>query len=491
MLQIKKLFLIVLTSIFAIEFTSWIGFSFTATMPLFWLVAILITGFLTWRRLEYGLTILLTELCIGSQGYLLWIWLDGNKISLRIGLFAIVFVVGLLQHFQLQTLKARRKTLWPFYMLAVFVALGALLGFVRNSTSNAFFDLNGWLYSGLLLILASSQINVRLEQILTVLTAATTWLCVKTIAVLFMFSHALVFLHEPFYDWIRDTRVGEITYITGTLFRIFFQSHLYVGIGLLIALALLLHQQITNQNLRRLAWLYVWLSSLTIVISQSRSFWVGGLVALFFLFALAKYNGTTWKRIGVYLTILVALLLSHYVTLNLITGNSAALIDRFRGLNDAASSSRMQQLEPLWTEIIKHPIIGSGFGTQITYQSNDPRVLVNNPDGWHTTYAFEWGYLDIWLKIGALGLFAYLIVLGNILQMMIKKTTEQRIVFSGLIAGLIFLIVTNMFSPYLNHPLGIGYLLLLQVILHLIHTARSIATASTAGVLPACAGMTD
>jgi len=87
----------------------------------------------------------------------------------------------------------------------------------------------------------------------------------------------------------------------------------------------------------------------------------------------------------------------------------------------------------------------------------------------YTTYAFEWGYLDIWFKIGLLGLLSYLFWLGIIFKKGISyyktsPTIEIKTITLGLLFGLIALIITNIFTPYLNHPLGIGYLLLLSAV---------------------------
>ena len=116
---------------------------------------------------------------------------------------------------------------------------------------------------------------------------------------------------------------------------------------------------------------------------------------------------------------------------------------------EEALISRWQLWGPLFNETLRHPILGSGWAQKITYQSADPRTA-----GDYTTYSFEWGYLDIALKIGFLGLLIYLVFLVKLLY------TKQRTIFDlGLILGAIAIAITSFFSPYLNHPLGIGYLI--------------------------------
>ncbi len=137
--------------------------------------------------------------------------------------------------------------------------------------------------------------------------------------------------------------------------------------------------------------------------------------------------------------------------------------DRLTDLDEAAVRSRWDLLPPLGREIIKHPIIGSGFGTTVTYKSSDPRAVQVNPGGIFTTYAFEWGFLDIMLKIGLTGLIVYLLLIGKIWRSGWRLGQSGEFISFGLLLGLGALLATNFFSPYLNHPLGIGYIILSDI----------------------------
>jgi O-antigen ligase len=139
---------------------------------------------------------------------------------------------------------------------------------------------------------------------------------------------------------------------------------------------------------------------------------------------------------------------------------------------EAAVASRWALLPELWKKIKIAPILGKGFGAAVTYKSSDPRILEQNPRGEYTTYAFEWGWLDIWLKLGFLGLMAYLILIGKIVYDGLSKISNAECrmpnaeLILGLIIGIAVISVVNIFTPYLNHPLGIGYLILVSAILN-------------------------
>ena len=115
----------------------------------------------------------------------------------------------------------------------------------------------------------------------------------------------------------------------------------------------------------------------------------------------------------------------------------------------------------------------SGFGAEVTYRTSDPRILQSSPEGFYTTYAFEWGWLDIWLKIGLIGVLIYLVLLGQMTWLAFKNSLkpwqgafrQKGILSAGLAVAIVVLVVTNAFTPYLNHPLGISFVIFSGAIL--------------------------
>ena len=148
------------------------------------------------------------------------------------------------------------------------------------------------------------------------------------------------------------------------------------------------------------------------------------------------------------------------------TASSSGTIDlseRFEIMTDEAASSRWNLLPPLWQAIKSDFIFGAGFGAPVTYVSNDPRIRDANPSGLYTTTAFEWGYLDIWLKVGLIGLLIYSWVLIKIFIEAGRAREGVSGALLGLIYGLVAVLGVNIGSPYLNHPLGLGLVILLYV----------------------------
>lgn len=139
-------------------------------------------------------------------------------------------------------------------------------------------------------------------------------------------------------------------------------------------------------------------------------------------------------------------------------GSLATLFGSRSSITDVAAESRWNLLPVLWNKIKQAPVLGSGFGATVTYQTKDPRILAQNPDGWYTTHAFEWGWLEHWIKFGLLGIpiMAWLVIS---LIRRLWLTQSDLWIRAGFISSLVALAALHIFTPYLNHPLGFGFLL--------------------------------
>jgi len=434
---------------------------------------------ISFKKIDYGLYLALAELFIGSKGYLFSLKLAGFALSIRMGLFLVIMLVWLIMIKKNRLAVFFRKQnsyLYDYLFLAMFCLIGLINGFIHQAYGDIYLDFNGWLFFGYLPVFFSAFYAPQfIKNCLNVFFAAVSFLSLKTIILLLVFAHQFNLPLEIIYRWIRNSGVGEITYVSGNFYRIFMQSQIYVLIGLLVIVTLILFSKNICLPKIKIRWLYViaGLSSISILVSLSRSFWVGLSVSMIIL--LIFYARYIKPKFTVFLRLIASLILiisAEAVLLNIVTLNFSDNLLNSR-LNDpfteAAASSRMSQLAPLWQSIKNEPLLGSGFGQTVAYVSNDPRIREQSPDGEYTTYAFEWGYLDIWLKIGLLGLLSYFIILGKVFSdsmVIIKRRSSESWLVLGLVIGLISLGVTSTFSPYLNHPLGIGYVMIISAIIY-------------------------
>jgi len=435
-------------------------------------------------KFEYALLIILAEIFVGSKGYLFYFNFNGPVLSVRIAFWLIILSVFLYRFIGnwwrtgVSPLRylSRFKPLKHFSFLFAFVIVGLLVAwFNHNELSNIFFDVNAWLFFALILPFYSMAENETMrcdffDKVKFVFIAALIYLGFKTLFSLFVFTHTLPFAGF-LYNWLRDTGVGEVTRVGGGFFRIFFQSHIYAVFAFIITSSYFFSELYFESKLKRIwpFWGLMVLSAAMVVASFSRSFWLGLAVALVGLFILFLRQGLN-KRFFLTLaytssafvvgTLLVALITIFpwprpgFFSLSLLSDR----VDLSK--SEAAVSSRYALLAELKKEICSSPLLGRGLGATVTYKSNDPRLLQRSTDGLYTTYAFEWGFLDIWLKLGFIGLLAYLFLLYDIMR---KKFSLGIWASRALRLTVVALIVVNIFTPYLNHPLGIIWIILLAL----------------------------
>ncbi|OGY48174.1 MAG: hypothetical protein A2840_02325 [Candidatus Buchananbacteria bacterium RIFCSPHIGHO2_01_FULL_47_11b] len=460
--NLKNTFLVLITAS-VIDAASFFTFQRPIFGGILLLTAALATFIFSLRSPTVGLAIVIFELLVGSQGHLFVLPISGFNFSIRMALFTALLVGWATRMLVQKKLPRINLSFAPLFIL---LGVGLAQGIINNDSNVVFFDVNGWLFFLLLPVFLSVPWQ-SLHRILVVpFVAATGYLALKTIVLLPLFSFGIISIGDPFYRWIRVTGTGEITYISGTLFRIFTQSQIFLTLGVAIAGAIiLLNWKQWSAKLRFLSLGYLLLITTALLISQSRSFWVGGLTALLFTTGVLIWQ----KRLTITgaLTgggVLVLIVIAGSLLLQLASGSLGGnpIANRFSGFDrEPAGMSRISQLQPLGEAIFQHLLVGYGFGKTLTYVSSDPRIVATHPGGIYTTYAFEWGYLDIMLKIGLLGLLAYAWIIFKQAKELWQRA--ESAVAWGLFSALLAITVTNIFSPYLNHPLGIGFILLVAV----------------------------
>lgn len=447
----------------------------------FWAIIVATFAISLWR-LEYGFWIAATELFIGSFGYLFFFDVASFRVSVRLGIFLAVWAAWLVH-----AIKQKKFEFWktpyrtPFIIFIAILCLGVIIAHLYgNPIKSIFYDANAYLYFSFLFV-ALAVVNSweRVEMLGKILIASIVSTSLKTAALLFFFSHATdTWIIRTVYTWVRDTRVGEIAQVTGMYYRIFFQSHiwsLFIFVGCALCLFLAKKEDISRTT-RRWIWFLVFCTSLTLFISFSRSIWLSLVITLLLvsIYVLFKEK-ITWRQFGITLG---GMILSAILAVGCITGlvnvrlpggsgggvSAVSLIsERLTTTDEAAIGSRYQLLKPLVTKYMEKPIFGSGFGTTVSYHTLDPRTKTEN-GGVYTTYSFEWGFLDIMVKIGAVGLMAYLLFIWIIFRAGMRQLSTpnlpgSRLTVIGLLFAIIALLIVHVTTPYLNHPLGIFLLI--------------------------------
>lgn len=430
----------------------------------------------SYKKLEWGLALAFLEIFIGGHGHLFDVDVAGFSLSIREVIFAIVMSVWFIQLLQ----KRLRPEFighrdWPLAVIALAVLIGTVIGFATNDLSAAFDDMNGYLT--LLYFFPMISLPWTSEQrrlLLQTLAVAAVWVAGTTIVYLFAFTHLPGKASHELYTFVRDSRLVEVTLQTSSYtwyFRVFQQSQAIVAaFELLLLSATLLLWKTKQESLPRgLVALHV-LMIATILASLSRSFWMGCAVAFVLLFGVAVVTRPVIKtlikrhvQLGLMtLCAIIVLIVAVIVPPRPNLSDSSFYKSQSDNTREVAVSSRWNLLGPMVQEIKANPILGSGFGETVTFISDDPRLRAVNPTGEVTAYRFEWGYHDLWLKMGILGLFGFGWLFVTIMAVTIEsiqRRDAQMWLTVGLAAGTVMIFITQIFSPYLNYPLGLGYLI--------------------------------
>jgi hypothetical protein len=466
-----RTFTTIVLGLIAVEVASYFAWQYPTLGVLVWLFLVGLVFALTLVQPEFGIAAILAELVLGGKGYLFVLPL-GTDVSLRLGLFLAVLAGWAFLAFRRKNFWGEQwRFRWLWLGLVTAVAWATIVGLFRgHGLSSVFFDVNAFFFLGLVPAFGLLKTRAQYRTVLFVIAAAVVVLALKTALVQGLYSHYPSTSLGLLYKWVRGTGVGEVTHILGRLYRVFFQSHVYglfaffTGIGLAIA-----------DRRRQWAWTaFAGLGAYVVVVSLSRSFWLGGAVA-FGLSFLVMLSWRSFRRgfATVALTSAVALCFAYVGfqwTLNFPglwggSSSSGSLVrSRTEYAGESAFSSRKELLPAMHNAILEHPLIGSGFGTPVTYNSKDPRVNASrSPHGTpYTTTSFELGYHAFALQFGlpftllVLGLLWWFLWQG---VTMLRLQSAERPIVAGLICAAVALAVLHLTTPYLNHPLGIGMLM--------------------------------
>ncbi len=486
-----KLFGCWIGGIIALELISLLTLQAAGIRSLLAVVVGLGVGVVAYKRPALALLMVTVELLVGGFGYLLNFATDGQGlgISLRMILFA-AFMAG-------WCLNALKNKIWRYWKIKelllfqvwVFVGLMVASGLFSGLWLRQAYiwqDINAWFF--LLYFIPVLDISHRYHRELrrlavTGLVAGVAWLSLKSLFVLFVFSHGLGGVADGLYTFIRDTRVGEITPAGGNLYRVFLQSGIFGLLSLVILAAYWLYSRQAqstdelNDDQPVLLVFHDWTYILgvlvfgSLIISLSRSFWLGAAagLALVLIMGLIQFKGRRWRGALCLGGVLIAgfLLVGTAVYFPWPSRGRVNMADLLisRGtVSDAAGASRWNLWPVMWEKINQEPVLGSGLGSTVTYQSLDPRILKNNAEGWHTTYAFEWGWLSFWIKFGIFGIVIMVWLLIS-LSWRIWKSSYVWWIRTGVVAGTLALAIVHFWTPYLDHPLGFGWILGLESLL--------------------------
>ncbi|MFC1663210.1 O-antigen ligase family protein [Patescibacteria group bacterium] len=477
----------------------------------FWVITI-VFAVLSYKKMEYGLMIIVAELILGSKGYLLSQSVFDYVISLRLSFFIVIFIIWTIKRISDKQWRFWKTSLkWPFILFTVFLSYGLVNGLLNSSAKTAFFDLNGYLFFGLLIIGFDIIRNQKsILNLIKVIISSSLILGLFTFILFINFSfinyndglvvatqvneeqlaklgqtpetaplgqtldqdqELLKVRYDELtsdknisYRWLRDTGLAEISYLGGKFFRVFFYSHLYLMISFVLFLMIVLNNwDKMIAKYKFVNTIYLLFITFTVLISFSRSILLGVIIAvLVSLFYISKRR--RWQLV---VTILLLLVVSSLIIKVVAPETYEVITDRllsfYNPQTETAAVTRVSLLGEVWNKFMENPVMGSGFGASVVL----PNIIPGSDDVYFTSvYLYEWTYLDIAVKIGLLGLLALIwLIIGIIKQVnKLREFIEYKIIYLWFTITLISFIVINITTPYINHPLGIGWLIIVYLV---------------------------
>jgi hypothetical protein len=459
------------------QHTAWTTIPFT--------LVVLATVVITCRSLVWGFALAMLEIIIGGHGHLIDVSL-GMTVGLRLGMFGAV-MLGVLYHLVVKKVRPAFVFERDVPILAILgaVVLGSMIGATNNPLGQVFDDANAFVT--LLYLLPVSMIvwtNEAKRVVLWTFALGATWVAGSSLFLLYYFTHST---HEgiwAMYHFVRDARLAEVTLLSGPawlvatfpngpwFFRVFEPAQAFVMAFTFVLIAMVCY--VTKTWKHRLAVAVPLALMLAVDISgQSRSFWVGlmaggvGLVAAVLYERPSVREVIRMKVVGGVAVVLAMATIWLTIVMPFPARPDLSNSPSYKGQNDdtreLAVSSRWNLLTPMMEAIGEAPLWGKGFGTTVTFISDDPRVRAMNESGEWTTYRFEWGFHDIWMKMGLLGLGAFTWYFFSVLRAAtraVRTKQETRWLTVSLAVGVVAMFASHVFSPYLNHPIGLGFMVM-------------------------------
>lgn len=449
-----KRFFVLLGAFIVFYLLSVAGFYWPILQSIVFCLLVLAMVVLIFWRLEWAMIFFLAEWFFGQSGHMFELY----GLSLGLILFVILMagwlVRKIIQKERFTFFNQRISVGW--LLLVLFLFLATLRGY-WNQHSESLISGDALSYSFLLLIfplVEFLQVAKNRQWLIKIVAVAIVGVSFFTIFNLLFYSSHLSQVHDTYYWWIRNVLIGKVTDTGQGFFRIVLPAHLWFLPALLVVLAAWWQKELSLRTKKQLIFLAIVLS-LVLLINFSRAYFLGLLVGLLLFKVFLP-----WRKWIIFLLIAVLILIVEFNVIYFITTNhwtglgflSGRLGTIVQPEDEMSSLTRLRILPGLLTNIKNNLLTGTGLGTTITY--NDPLSQILK-----STYYIDWGWLQLLVDLGLLGLVAYLIWLGQMIIGLIKKirVNASSTVYVGLLAGLLALMIATLTGPFLFHPLGIFY----------------------------------
>lgn len=410
------------------------------------------------KKAAYAALVVLTCECIvGSSGR----WLVIGPLSIRMWLFIAAFLLSL--PFIIKKIKAVFKNTAVINLLvfALVIAVAFVNGMLRgNNRAFIVADLTSYAYLAIVpAYLAVVDTGDKVKKLVKIASYSSLVLVFLTVLLHFVFMVMAQRGIQTFNAAINTVQLGGLFNFDERIYRIFFRSSICFILPFVYFFAqTLLPGNPEKPHGKWPAYLYMSLSFIAIVLTYTRSIWLGSLAAVIIFVVLnRKKLAAVLKGIGIALAAFVVFVMLSWAgygyegvfsnvmeRISLDPMNSEQMEDDTQLMIQLESEGiRAVRFNEACDVIEDNFVFGKGLGLEI----NDGRPGVGK---------IEYTYLDLMSKMGVIGLIVFLSVLIHPYAAAIKKWKSKTDIgtLTVLMSVTACLIVASYFNPFITSPIG-------------------------------------
>lgn len=395
------------------------------------------------KQLSFLAIIVVIELVLGGSGRLITF---GSFFSIRYILFFITVLYFILNcifnNYKIKKNMFYFDIILFFYVFTFAIANGIFSGYeiadVIKSSQGYLYLL---IYFPISLLIDNIQKSKQIFRII-INCAVVLSLVSITIFVIYYFDSTKYSLFTPILDKLD---YGYIAY-RGGLPAVFLKTSPFIAISFVL---LLVHYINLKKERNLVNTLKLSILLFGIIATMSMGIWIGTFVGILLTILLAKGKN---KVFGLAIVILL-MGFAYYLSSDYI---SASITNRLSS-NDSSFIIKLDQFFMLVKNWINRLIFGNGFGIEITFLTElGKRTMIN----------FELFWLQLLVNMGLIGFVIYLKIFIKSIYYSFKKNNsisfKDSLHIKSLIIGLVVLVIISSVNPFLNNPIGIGYLVIVM-----------------------------
>lgn len=387
--------------------------------------------------------IIVIELVLGGSGHLITI---GSFLTIRYILFALAILYYGMKvvstNFKINSNIFYVHVFLFFSICAVAIINGILKGYLLG---NIITSSQGYLY--LLMIFPYTLFMQDIEmskKIIRVFNHSVVLLAILSITIFFVF-----WIDPSTFDLISGllTRF-DYGYLSmrSELPAIFLKTSPYIAITLIYEI----FGYINFKEQRKLIKLIrIAILALGCMSTMSMAIWTSVVVGIGFILLMTPGRKKA-------LTV-IALAIFGIILVTIFSGYIIPVIHNRISTDDSSYIIKANQLQTLLGIWKNNSFLGNGFGIEVLFKTEMGTRIMSN---------FELFWIQLLVNVGLLGFVIYMVIIFKSifggLRLSKMKNKEDSVHIKAMVVGLIVLCVISTANPFLNNPIGLGYLVLVM-----------------------------